>query len=344
MTTLMPIPVEIDRWVTAPGRVEVVEHRGRRCLRFADDFATPIVRDLELEDGVIEVDLLVPGERTFHGVVWHAAGDDYESFFVRPHQVGNPDAIQYTPVTNGISAWQLYHGPGFWSPITFPLGDWFTIRIELAGERADVYVVDMETPTLAIRAQKLGRRSGAVGLLLSGPGLHVARFATTHERPALRGAPIEEGPAHPGTTGRWEVSEAFPEAMVDGLFELPAELFRGHRWTVLDAEATGLANLGRVNGITDDRNTVLARTTIQAAQAGIRRLELGFSDRATLFLNGRALFRGDETYRNRDYRFLGSIGWWDTVYLPLEAGGNELVVAVAEDFGGWGIQARLLDD
>jgi hypothetical protein len=41
--------------------------------------------------------------------------------------------------------------------------------------------------------------------------------------------------------------------------------------------------------------------------------------------------------------FLGSIGWYDTLYLPLAAGGNELVVAVAEDFGGWGVQARLSD-
>ena len=58
---------------------------------------------------------------------------------------------------------------------------------------------------------------------------------------------------------------------------------------------------------------------------------------------GRALFRGDDAYRSRDYRFLGSIGWYDTLYVPLEAGDNELVVAVSEDFGGWGVQARFPD-
>ena len=46
---------------------------------------------------------------------------------------------------------------------------------------------------------------------------------------------------------------------------------------------------------------------------------------------------------NRDYRFLGSIGWWDSVFLPLQAGRNELVVAVSEDLGGWGVQARFAD-
>lgn len=39
-------------------------------------------------------------------------------------------------------------------------------------------------------------------------------------------------------------------------------------------------------------------------------------------------------------RFLGSIGWYDTVYLPLVEGDNELAVAVSESGGGWGIQAR----
>ena len=69
-------------------------------------------------------------------------------------------------------------------------------------------------------------------------------------------------------------------------------------------------------------------------------MHLGFSDRAVVYLNGRALYRGDDTYRSRDYRFLGSIGWYDTVYLPLVEGANDLLIAVSESFGGWGIQAR----
>ena len=41
--------------------------------------------------------------------------------------------------------------------------------------------------------------------------------------------------------------------------------------------------------------------------------------------------------------FLGSIGWFDTLYLPLVQGPNEFVVAVSESFGGWGVQARFPD-
>jgi len=42
----------------------------------------------------------------------------------------------------------------------------------------------------------------------------------------------------------------------------------------------------------------------------------------------------DDTYRSRDYRFLGSIGYFDTLHLPLVEGENDLVVAVSEDLGG----------
>ena len=61
------------------------------------------------------------------------------------------------------------------------------------------------------------------------------------------------------------------------------------------------------------------------------------------YLNGRLLFAADDSYRSRDYRFLGSIGWWDSLWLQLEDGENELVLAVSETFGGWGVQARFDD-
>ena len=112
--------------------------------------------------------------------------------------------------------------------------------------------------------------------------------------------------------------------------------------TPLASEPSGLDNLARVQGIVDRRNTVIARTTIDSPRPQTQRLALGFSDRARVFLNGCPLYEGDDAYRSRDYRFLGCIGWYDVLHLPLEEGANELAVAVSEDFGGWGVQARLV--
>ncbi len=247
------------------------------------------------------------GQRSFHGVIWRVQdADGYESFFVRPHQVGNPDAIQYTPVSNGISSWQLYHGDGFWAPIAFPIGPWFTIRVAFAGARADVYVGDLAAPALQIAELKRPLAAGSD----RSPG----RRTRLARRP-LRLRPGAAGPAagraarratHPGVIGAWNVSDPFVETDLDGVIELPPELIASRSWTRLAAEPSGLLDLSRAHGIHDGRNTVLVRATIDAPRALVVALQVGFSDRAVVFLNGRALFRGDDGYRSRDYRFLAA--------------------------------------
>jgi len=127
------------RWLPGPRpgarrrRTSRTQHLGRPCLRFGDVNLTPTLPGVVLSDGVVEVDLAVTAERAFHGLIWRVQdAQGFESFFVRPHQVGNPDSIQYTPVNNGISSWQLFHGPASGPPVAFPIGGWFTIRVEFA--------------------------------------------------------------------------------------------------------------------------------------------------------------------------------------------------------------------
>lgn len=326
---------------TAVG-LERSRHLGRSCLRFPDTLLTPTLPGVAVVDGVVEADLAVTRERAFHGIVWRFQGsEDFESFFVRPHQVGNPDAVQYTPVNHGISSWQLYHGPGFWAPVAFPIDAWFTIRVAFAGTRADVFVGDLSTPVLRIPELKRSPAPGGIGLQVGGPGLCMARFAWSPRQPVLEDVSAPAGAAHPGTIRDWEVSDPFPEADLAGVTHLQPGAVIGRSWTPLAAEASGLLDLSRAHGVRDGRNTVLVRATVHSAGDLVAPLRIGFSDRAAVFLNGQALFRGDDTYRSRDYRFLGSIGYWDTVYLPLRAGDNDLVISVSEDLGGWGVQGRL---
>jgi hypothetical protein len=87
----------------------------------------------------------------------------------------------------------------------------------------------------------------------------------------------------------------------------------------------------------------VARVRVVAERAGVRRLDLGFSDEATVFLNGVPLAHRDDSYdfqRRRDgLIMLGQA----VVYLPLRAGANDLAVLVADRFGGWGLMGRLPD-
>jgi hypothetical protein len=338
------VPLDVAAWALAGGDHTRTEDLGRPCIRFGDANLAHALPDVVLEDGVIEVDLAVARERSFHGVIWRVRdGENFESFFVRPHQVGNPDSVQYTPVTNDISSWQLYHGPGFWAPVAFPIDAWFTIRVAFAGSRAEVFVGDLTSPTLRVAELKRPPAPGGIGLLVGGPGLRVARFAYDGVAPVIAEPMPRRDEPRAGVIRDWDVSDPFLESEIAGAPGLPIDLVAARVWTPLVAEPSGLLDLSRANGLRDGRNTVLARTTIRAPSEHAAALEIGFSDRAVVFLNGRALFRGDDSYRSRDYRFLGSIGFWDTVYLPLREGDNELVVAVSEDLGGWGVQARLTE-
>jgi len=337
------VPFDSARWRWGGAVPALTTHLGRECFRVGSTTAT--LTDVELVDGVVELELAVAHERGFHGVVWRVADDEnYESFFVRPHQVGNPDAIQYTPVFNGLGGFQIYHGPGYWAQVSFPLDDWFRIRVAFAGARAEVYVADLDEPALVIGELKRPVGPGGIGVFVGGPEIHLAEFGyDANGSSDLRAALPEPAPRAEGVIAEWSISDAFPEsALASSVPLLDDDLLAARTWSPLASEPSGLVDLARLSGIRDGKNTVFARTELQADRAETRALELGFSDRAVAYLNGRALYRGDDSYRSRDYRFLGSIGYFDTVYLPLEDGENELLVAVSEDFGGWAVQAKLV--
>ena len=339
-TQLRQVPFDSDRWNFNEALPTPAEYLGRPCVHLGTSTAT--LADANFANGVIEVDLAVGPERGFHGLFWRARDDEnFESFVVRPHQVGNTDAVQYTPVVNGLSSWQLYHGPGFWAPISFPLDDWFRIRVAFAGERAEVFVDDLDEPALTIRELKGAVEPGRVGVFVGGPAIHLARFAYDSDDVRFSRPTPPAPPALTGIVPAWSISDAIPEEALTP--SLDRELLATRTWSRLASEPSGLADLARVHGIRDGRNTVFARATIGSSKAQAKPLELGFSDRAIVYLNGEALYRGNDTYRSRDYRFLGSIGYYDTLYVPLLKGDNHLVVAVSEDFGGWGVQARFPD-
>ena len=46
------------------------------------------------------------------------------------------------------------------------------------------------------------------------------------------------------------------------------------------------------------------------------------------------LYAGEDLQFSRDYRFLGHVGFWDTLFLPLKAGLNEVAFVVTDETNG----------
>jgi hypothetical protein len=342
------VPFDSGRWRWNAIESTVEDYLGRPSLRLRDGTAT--VAEASFTDGIIELDVAFTGERGFMGGIWRVQdSQNYEEFYLRPHQSGNPDATQYTPTFNGVSGWQLYHGARYTVPVVHRFNEWTHVKIVFAGDQAELYIRDMDKPVLFVDGLKRSLAPGSVGVSAgTGAAAHFSNFSfTAMDSPPLRGRPgkperfLENTPE--GVIPSWWVSDAFPESALEGKTALDQDHLAARRWTRLATERSGLANLARVQGIFLQKNTVFARKVIRSDREQPKRLDFGFSDRVSVYLNGRLLFRGDDAYQSRDYRFLGSIGYFDTLYLPLSKGENELVMAVSEDLGGWGVQAKLPD-
>src|SRR5436305_7133732 len=115
------VPFDSGAWEIHAGESRVEDHLGRRSLYLKGGIAT-IARTSGIAgegfvDGALAVDVAFSGARGFMGAIWRVADTgNYEEFYLRPHQSGNPDATQYTPVFNGVSGWQLYHGERYAVP------------------------------------------------------------------------------------------------------------------------------------------------------------------------------------------------------------------------------------
>src|SRR5262245_36299002 len=137
------IPPDSPRW-TLEGQAQVAEYLGRKCLRLDGGAAT--LSDLQMRDGVVDVDVATPAVRGFFGIQFRIADDvTAEWVYLRQHKSGAPDAMQYAPVLNTGLNWQLYNGPGFTGAVDIPRNEWFHLRLEVTGAQARLFVKDMAT-------------------------------------------------------------------------------------------------------------------------------------------------------------------------------------------------------
>jgi hypothetical protein len=354
----LSLPADSPRW-QLEGQAKATDYLGRKSLLL--DGGAASVKDLEMRDGVIDVDVATPAKRGFFGIQFRLTSDgaDGEWVYLRQHKSGAPDAMQYTPVLNTGANWQIYNGPGFTGAVDIPTDAWFHLRLEVAGAQAKLYVKDMDKPALVMNDLKSGVQKGGLALYVLTGATYFANFEfrETPETPWERHHP----PMPPGTLTRWSISPSY-DALARNLERAlsPAER-DAIKWQDVEAEAPGFVVLYRYREAPHLRVTfandfskrlepqpgtkvLYAKTTIQSDRDHVKKLSIGYSDEVSVFLNGRILYRGRSAQNFRDPAFLGIVNPEnDTVYLPLKKGANELVLAVSELGGGWGFICRLGD-
>jgi hypothetical protein len=184
---------------------EVVELEGRRGLRVgrADDYVEGgtlvLIEGTEFQNGTIELELAGepaadadPAMRGFVGVAFRVDPEDpdrYECFYLRPTnaradlQLRRNHSTQY--VSHPEYPWYRLReeSPGMYeSYVDLEPGVWTTVRIDVSGTHAWLYVHGAEEPTLIVNDLRGDDASGQVGLWLHSSTL--AHFRNLRIRPA----------------------------------------------------------------------------------------------------------------------------------------------------------------
>lgn len=327
---------EGKQWRLTAQEARVENHRGREALFLS---AGRIWLDnADFQDGVIEFDVSINDGQGFIGPMWRVEDSGhFEEIYFRTHLSGKPDAVQYTPVENTLSAWQIFSDGNALTAIEFDYEGWNHVKVVVEGDAADFYF-NSDAPQLHIPDLKRPLLRGGVGLRVSGAA-GAAHFSNISVRPLRSGETIvgeakETPPPPAGLIETWSVSTPFAESDVDKALTLPSDAGAGD-WSALQVETNGIANLAKLADAAENADTVFVRLSIRSDKAQMKELRFGYSDRVRIYLNGKRVYFGNAGWRVRDYRFLGTVGFFDGVGLDLKRGENELLIAVSETFGGW---------
>jgi hypothetical protein len=317
--------------------------------------------DLRLENGVIEFDLAPPSER-FAGVAFRMQnGANYEIVYFRPADDGTRwAAMQYQPVFDGETTWQLYHGAGYEGPVLASLGGKdLHVRILLSGSRADILLGDDTVPALRIPRLLPAVGEGDVGFWVA-PGIHATPKPTVlHNLRVDRSAALNLAPApvpasDPTQLNEWMLSARMPNDSIFPPVTLPDfVLQRTGKWISATAEPGGLINLNRYlgNAAGAQKTNVFggagwgiayARIRIMSDRQQTRRLSFSYSDGIGVYVDSRRVFVGRNDSDSRYAGYLGIVGAEaDGIDLRLKRGATDVVLAVTDKAFGWGFRAKL---
>ena len=334
------VPMTADRWEIHARNPKFDKYEGVDSIYGEGGEAT--LKGVDFIDGSVEFDIFMQNKFSFPGIRFRVLSDlDYEEFYLRPFESGKDDADQYSPVFNGVDGWQLYTGEGFSKAFDFPMTRWMHVRLVVDGNYGEFYFDSGPIPALIISELKREPRAGRIALILD--HAHFANFAySLGKLDEQQKAPLPRTvrPAD-NIVKKWRLSGVLKEAELSGMTTLDSNLLNRLEWTPAMAESgTGLVNIARTRKRDAENDTVFAAVTIESDRDQVKKFSFGFSDRVKVFFNDRLMYGANDGFRTRDFRFLGTIGYFDDLYLPLRKGRNLITLAVSESFGGWGVQGK----
>jgi hypothetical protein len=306
-----------------------------------------LLKDISFSNGTIEFDVNTIG-RGAPGIAFHQRDENsFELLYLRPDPACPAfyACIQYAPQIHGVLLWDLFPQYQTWAQLRD--NGWNHIKMIISGRRMRVFVNDSPSPTLEV-----GRLEGDAmkgGLRLQGPATFANLVITPDVVDGLSPEPARDPmEKDPGLVRNWHLSPVseLSSGKEPRYNEMPGA---AQEWKAISTERNGLVNISRVYGKPlpePARAVAWLKTTITTNGKQSKKVDIGWTREMWVFVNGKLvyadknLFESDEARKVPDGRCSLENG---SFTLPLEAGNNEVAVAIANNFFGWGLMLRFAD-
>jgi hypothetical protein len=340
------IGMTADRWQTKEN-AEFLRQLGFYDGLMRLNSGDAVLKGITFSDGTIEFDVNTIG-RGAPGIAFRQRDEEnFELLYLRP----DPNCpafracIQYAPQTHGVLLWDLF--PQYQTRAPVRENGWNHIKMVVSGRRMNVFVNDSASPTLEVGRLEGDSMKG--GLRLQGPATFANMVITPGAVDGLSPEPARDPrDGDRGLLRNWFLSNfsALPDGKDPVYDEMPAA---SQSWQPISVERNGLINLSRQYGRPlREPNRALAwlKTTITSDTKQTKNVEIGWTRELWVFVNGKLvyadknLFELERARKTPDARCSLENGAFT---LPLEPGVNEVAVAIANNFFGWGLMLRMAD-
>jgi hypothetical protein len=308
--------------------VYVGEWQGFEALNMNKVGAAVFLRDdIQLSSFRLQAFVAIPEEVGFIGLIFGARdSSNYELIYLSPGNAEGTGEIQYDPVMNGSTTWQIYNGPNYLTHTPYIAGEWVQFTIDVHQHSATVYVGPTLVPQLVIKNLQHGSVEGRIGFWGYLPGY--IRDLSIEELPSPLPANEERAQSNDeGFVTDWLVSDPY----LTGLH------INENNWTKAVVEENGTLNINRLYVSTKDLSVQVKSsvTVLEDIQAIV---SFGFSDELRLWINEQEVYHGIWMWNPPDHD--GRIRP-DHVSIPItwKAGKNEIRAEITsrETIFGWGL-------
>jgi len=311
---------------------------GRETLVLESGRAT--LKQKLFSNGTIEVDVYNNSKRSFAGISFREADGNLDEVYLRMHKSNQVDAVQYTPLFNKESNWQLYGN--YQATASFREDGWNALRVEVRDHTAEIFVNNIKVRTIdRLRSENHEGKLGLWALF----GNRFSNFRVTFKGTYGATEVTKEVPMQSNIIGKWDITDAFP---YNG-GHIDAQIFPNLDYISVATEQSGLLPISRYvrknssGGFEGNKEDyIVARTKINTYSEETKVFYFDYSDRIMVFLNGVLLFSGNNAFRQKGVQYMGHLEiHTNALYLPLQKGINEIHCVVIDKANGWGLMGKL---